>query len=106
MRSRVIGPTWITRDVDLRNHAEDIVNLLEFHDLADVIKCGHRCRGMVTTAMASQVATRIAPLEYPDAFVSEKGKGPLDDSRYRGAIEKRAGEASPVGACGAAAVTD
>jgi len=46
--------------IDLTTHVRDIVNLIEYEDLSDVILCGHSYGGMVITG----VADRFAALGY------------------------------------------
>src|SRR4051794_2599452 len=58
-----------TPDVNLSTHVQDILNVLEFEDLHDVVLIGHSYGGMVATAVADRVPERIAKLIYLDAFV-------------------------------------
>jgi pimeloyl-ACP methyl ester carboxylesterase len=53
--------------VDLDTHIEDIVQVLEFEDLRDVILVGWSYGGMVITGVADRVPERIAHLVYLDA---------------------------------------
>lgn len=53
-------------------HVQDIVNLIEFYGLEDVVLVGHSYGGMVITGAASRIPDRIAHLVYLDAFVPEK----------------------------------
>lgn len=64
----------LTRDVNLSTHIQDVVGLIEFEDLRDVILVGHSYAGMVITGVADKVADRIARLVYLDAFVPEPGQ--------------------------------
>ena len=60
--------------VDLSTHIADIVNLLRWEELSDVILCGHSYGGNVITGAADRVPERIRTLVYLDAFVPENGE--------------------------------
>jgi pimeloyl-ACP methyl ester carboxylesterase len=64
--------------VDLSTHIADVVNLLRWEDLSDVILCGHSYGGSVIRAVADRVPERICTLVYLDAFVPEDGQSLLD----------------------------
>lgn len=57
----------LTPDVDLETHITDVVNLLEYEDLADVVLVGHSYGGMVITGAADRALERISHLVYLDA---------------------------------------
>jgi pimeloyl-ACP methyl ester carboxylesterase len=57
----------VTPDVGLETHIADIVGLLEYEDLEDVILAGHSYGGMVITGVADRAAGRIRELVYLDA---------------------------------------
>lgn len=63
-----------TRDIGLAAHIDDIVNLILFEDLHDVILLGHSYGGMVITGVADRIPGRIARLVYLDAFVPVDGE--------------------------------
>lgn len=60
--------------VDLDTHIQDVINLLEYEDLRDVILAGHSYAGMVITGVAAKAPSRLAQLVYVDAFLPENGK--------------------------------
>ena len=62
-----------TPNMGLSMHIQDIVNLLEFEDLTDVILLGHSYTGMVITGVA-EISTRVKKLVYLDAIVPEHGQ--------------------------------
>ena len=68
-RSHLNSPT-----VDLSTHIADVVNLLQWEDLSDVILCGHSYGGCVIRGIADRVPERIRTLVYLDAFVPEDGE--------------------------------
>jgi pimeloyl-ACP methyl ester carboxylesterase len=54
-------------------HIQDIISLLEFEDLKDVILVGHSYSGMVITGVAEK-SPRVKKLVYFDAAVPEHGQ--------------------------------
>lgn len=60
--------------VGLSTHIEDVVNVIRFEDLKDVILVGHSYGGMVITGVADRVPDRIRRLIYLDAFVPNDGE--------------------------------
>jgi pimeloyl-ACP methyl ester carboxylesterase len=63
-----------TADVNLDTHITDIVNLLEYEDLSNIILVGHSYGGMVITGVADRAADRIADLVYLDAAHPRDGE--------------------------------
>jgi len=86
-RSHLLRP-----DVTLQTHVDDVVNLLEFQDLREVVLVGHSYSGMVIGCASYRVPERIAHLVYLDAFVPEHGKSLLDlqVERFREMLKERA----------------
>src|SRR5262249_40283254 len=64
--------------VDLSTHIADVVNLLRWEDLSDVILCGHSYGGAVIRGVADGVPERIRTLVYLDAFVPEDDESVFD----------------------------
>ncbi len=60
-------------DVNLSTHIADIVNLIKWEGLSNVVLCGHSYGGYVITGAADQLRDRIRALIYLDAFVPEDG---------------------------------
>ena len=52
--------------VDLDTHITDVVNLIEFEDLHEVVLLGHSYGGLVVTGVADRVPERISELVYLD----------------------------------------
>ena len=61
-------------EVGLSTHVEDIINVLEFEDLDDVLLVGHSYGGMVIAGVANRVPHRIATLVFMDAILPEDGE--------------------------------
>jgi pimeloyl-ACP methyl ester carboxylesterase len=67
-----------TRDVDLETHINDVLGVLHYEDLHDVVLIGHSYGGMVATGVVDRARERIAQLIYLDAFVPRDGQRHLD----------------------------
>ena len=64
--------------IDLDTHIEDVLGVLRFEDLSDVVLLGHSYGGMVASGVADRARDRIAHLIYLDAFVPRSGQSLLD----------------------------
>jgi pimeloyl-ACP methyl ester carboxylesterase len=64
--------------VDLDRHIEDVVAVLQFEDLRDVILVGHSYGGMVITGAADRAADRVGRLVYLDAANPRHGESLVD----------------------------
>jgi len=67
-----------TEAIGLSTHIEDIVNLILFEDLHDIILLGHSYGGMVISGVADRVPERIAHLVYLDALLPNDGDSAFD----------------------------
>ena len=65
-------------DIDLDTHITDVVNVLVYEDLRDVVLIGHSYGGMVATGVADRARDRITRLIYLDAFVPDDGQSLFD----------------------------
>lgn len=65
-------------DIGLSTHIDDVVNVIRFEDLHDIILVGHSYGGMVVTGVADRVPDRIKRVVYLDAFVPGDGEGVND----------------------------
>jgi pimeloyl-ACP methyl ester carboxylesterase len=64
----------ISPDVDLDLHIQDVVNVLRYEDLYDVILLGHSYGGLVITGTADRALDRVGQLVYLDASIPEDGE--------------------------------
>jgi pimeloyl-ACP methyl ester carboxylesterase len=72
-RSNLLSP-----DIDLELHVRDVVAVLHYEDLHDVILVGHSYGGMVITGAADRAADRIGRVVYLDAANPENGQSLVD----------------------------
>lgn len=72
-RAHLLSPA-----VNLSIHIVDIVNLLSYEDLEDVLLVGHSYGGLVITGVAEAVAARLQRLIYLDAAVPDHGQSLYD----------------------------
>lgn len=79
----------LSRDVGLDTHIMDVVNVLIYEDLNDVILVGHSYGGMVITGVADKVPERLSHLVYFDAHVPQDGESLLDLNSNRRGSEQR-----------------
>src|SRR4030088_353900 len=84
---RLVTPTYTglgERDhlanpsIDLETPIQDILNVIKYEDLRDIVLIGHSYGGMVATGVADRARDRIAQLIYLDAFVPKHGQSLLD----------------------------
>jgi pimeloyl-ACP methyl ester carboxylesterase len=61
-------------NIDLSLHIQDIVNVILWEDLHDVVLVGHSYGGMVITGVVDRVPERIQHVVYLDAFLPEDGE--------------------------------
>jgi pimeloyl-ACP methyl ester carboxylesterase len=81
--------------IDLETHIRDVLNVIQYEDLRDIVLIGHSYGGMVATGVADRVRDRIAQLIYLDAFVPKDGQSLLDlnePARQRMQDAARAGD--------------
>jgi pimeloyl-ACP methyl ester carboxylesterase len=68
----------LAQSVDLRTHTLDVLNLIQWEELDDIVLCGHSYGGMVVAGVADRIPQRIRALVFLDAFVPDHGQSLLD----------------------------
>ena len=68
-RSHLLGP-----GIGLKTHIADIVNVMKWEGLSDVVLCGHSYAGFVISGVAEETAPAIRALVFVDAFVPQNGE--------------------------------
>jgi pimeloyl-ACP methyl ester carboxylesterase len=88
-RSHLLHP-----DVDLETHILDVVNIMKWQQLRDIVLVGHSYGGMVVSGVAERMETSIASIVMLDAFFPADGQSAIDllPPPVRQAILKRARE--------------
>ena len=64
--------------VNLDTHITDVVNLIEFEDLHDVVLLGHSYGGLVVTGVADRIPERISELVYLDTVPLPDGSSLIE----------------------------
>ena len=77
-------------EIDLDTHIMDVVNVLEYEDLRDVVLIGNSYGGIVATGIADRARERLRRLIYLDAFVPEDGQSLADLAGGEAGLRARA----------------
>lgn len=72
-RSHLASPA-----VDLDTHIADVLGVLDYEDLREIILVGHSYGGVVATGVADRAPERLKQLVYLDALIPEDGERVLD----------------------------
>lgn len=64
--------------IDLETHIADVLGLLRYERMKDIVLVGHSYGGMVVTGVADRVPESVNTLVYLDAFVPEHGQALVD----------------------------
>jgi pimeloyl-ACP methyl ester carboxylesterase len=64
--------------IDLKTHIADIVNVMKWEGLKDVVLCGHSYGGFVISGVAEEMADAIRSIVFLDAFVPLNGEAIVD----------------------------
>lgn len=64
--------------VNASTHVQDILNVVAFEGLSDIVLAGHSYGGRVVTAVADAIPDKIRSLVYLDAFIGENGESTFD----------------------------
>jgi pimeloyl-ACP methyl ester carboxylesterase len=60
--------------VNVSTHVTDVVNVIKWERLSDIVLCGHSYGGLVVSGVAEQAADKIASIVFLDAFVPKDGE--------------------------------
>jgi len=84
---RVFAPTLtglgershlMSGSISLTTHVADIVNVIKWESLNDIVLCGHSYAGFVISGVAEQAGERIGAIVFVDAFVPASGDSLVD----------------------------
>lgn len=65
-------------ETSLQTHIQDVVNLIAFEGLQDIILVGHSYGGMVVTGVADRLPERLRRVVYVEGLVPADGESVLD----------------------------
>jgi pimeloyl-ACP methyl ester carboxylesterase len=84
---RVFAPTLtglgershlLRREINVDVHVTDVVNVMKWERLSDVVLCGHSYGGFVISGVAERVPAAIASIVFLDAFVPDHDNSVLE----------------------------
>ena len=91
----------LSGDITLTTHVDDVVNVVRYEDLHDIVLCGHSYGGCVISGVIERLPERISSAVFLDAFVPQNGESVFDIlpeaqvARYVGALAGTAGAGIP-----------
>jgi pimeloyl-ACP methyl ester carboxylesterase len=59
--------------INVSTHVTDVVNVIKWERLDDVVLCGHSYGGLVVSGVAEQIAGKIGSIVFLDAFLPDNG---------------------------------
>jgi pimeloyl-ACP methyl ester carboxylesterase len=68
-RSHLLRP-----GIDVKTHIADVVGVMKWEQLSDVVLCGHSYGGFVISGVAEQMTSAIRSIVFLDAFVPRNGE--------------------------------
>ena len=68
----------INSGINLDTHITDVVNVIKWEELAEVVLCGHSYGGWVISGVVEQLPKRINSIIFLDAFMPEDGQRGFD----------------------------
>ena len=92
----------LSADIGIRVFVQDLVNVIEFEELTDIILVGHSFGGMTITGAADAIPERIRHVVYLDAIIPLDGQSVFNqlpdsvvDERMQQAVEHDGGKSFP-----------
>ena len=64
--------------IDLKTHIADVVNVMKWEQLSDVVLCGHSYGGFIVSGVAEEMAPQIRAIVFLDAFLPKNGESMQD----------------------------
>lgn len=64
--------------INVSTHVTDVINVIQWERLSNVVLCGHSYGGMVISGVAEKIASAIGSIVFLDAFVPENGEAVID----------------------------
>ncbi len=66
----------VSKEVGMETAIQDVLNVIKYNDLEDIILVGHSFAGKVVAPVADRIPKRIKPILYLDAVIPEKIRTP------------------------------
>lgn len=82
------------QEIDLATHVADIVNVMRWERLSEVVLCGHSYGGFVISGVAEEMSAAIRAIVFLDAFLPQSGDsilkltGPAVQDGIRAALQR------------------
>jgi pimeloyl-ACP methyl ester carboxylesterase len=80
--------------IDIATHIADVVNVIKWERLSDVVLCGHSYGGFVISGVAEQITTAIRSIVFLDSFLPGSGDtiqkitGPVVQDAVRASLQR------------------
>ena len=84
----------MTKDINLDTHITDVVNVIKWEGLQNVVLCGHSYGGWVISGVAEQMVSAIGSIVFLDAYIPEDG----ESGQHAGSAFTREGIAKALAA--------
>jgi pimeloyl-ACP methyl ester carboxylesterase len=66
----------LSSEIDIATHVTDVVNVIKWERLTDIVLCGHSYGGFVISGVAEKMPGAIRSIVFLDAFVPHDGDSP------------------------------
>src|SRR5689334_11699378 len=73
--------------ITLNTHITDVVNVIKWEGLDNIVLAGHSYGGWIVSGLAEQVEGKLASIVFLDAFMPENGQRVLDTNSPRSRAE-------------------
>ncbi|WP_421853504.1 alpha/beta fold hydrolase [Marinomonas sp.] len=68
----------MSADISLQTHIDDVVNVVKWEGLTDVVLVGHSYSGWVVSGAIEKLEGRVSAIVYLDAFLPDNGQRGMD----------------------------
>lgn len=84
----------MTKDINLDTHITDVVNVIKWEGLQNIVLCGHSYGGWIISGVAEQLVGAIGSIVFLDAYMPEDG----ESGQHAGSAFTREGIAKALAA--------
>ena len=64
----------MSKDINLDTHITDVVNVIKWENLRNIVLCGHSYGGWIISGVAERMLDRIASIVFLDAYLPDDGE--------------------------------